>query len=83
MLAAELISSSITTISTDTPGIEALKYMEEIKVTHLPIVEKQKYFGIISENEILDWENTDEVIKDHIIILQNLMFLALNIYLIL
>ena len=66
MLAAELISSSITTISTDTHGIEALKYMEEIKVTHLPIVEKQKYFGVISEHEILDWENTNELIKDHI-----------------
>lgn len=66
MQANELISSSIITISPESHGEEVLKNMDELKITHLPVVNKNTYFGLISENEILDWESSNELIKDHI-----------------
>ena len=32
--------------------------MDEFRCAHLPVVDKGKYHGIISENEILDWEDS-------------------------
>ena len=44
--------------------------MDNLRVSHLPVVRNNFYLGIISENEILDWQSTDELIQEH---LPNLM----------
>ena len=70
MQASELISSSIILLHPDDDGSKALSVMDELKVSHLPVVRNNFYLGLISENEILQWQSTDELIKEH---LPNLM----------
>ena len=66
MQAIELITIDIQTISKKESGQKALSIMEEYKITHIPIVEKDVYIGIISENEILDWENVKDRFSQHL-----------------
>lgn len=54
MLASELISDTIPSVkSTDTVE-RVLDWMGEFKVTKLPIVIQQKFWGIVRESELLD-----------------------------
>ena len=70
MQASQLISSSINPLHPDDDGKAALSLMDDLRVSHLPIVRNNFYLGIISENEILEWQSTDELIQEH---LPNLM----------
>jgi|TARA_B100002003_G_scaffold154960_1_gene143696 predicted transcriptional regulator len=66
MQASELLSSSILTLHPDSDGQKALSLMDDLKISHLPVVQNKSYLGIISENEILEWEKTDESIDKHL-----------------
>ncbi|SVD55649.1 uncharacterized protein METZ01_LOCUS408503 [marine metagenome] len=66
MQASELLSSSILTLHPDNDGQKALSLMDDLKISHLPVVQNKSYLGIISENEILEWEKTDESIDRHL-----------------
>ena len=66
MQASELISSSIISLHPDDDGERALKLMDDLRVSHLPVVRNQFYLGSISENEILEWDSTDELIEQHL-----------------
>jgi acetoin utilization protein AcuB len=66
MQAMELITIDVQTISKKESGQKALSIMEEYKINHIPIVEKGVYIGIISENEILDWENVKDKLSQHL-----------------
>ena len=70
MQASELISSSIISLHPDDDGSKALSVMDELRASHLPVVRNKFYLGLISENEILQWQSTDELIEEH---LPNLM----------
>lgn len=63
MIAKELISESIPPIKPDDTGVRALKWMEEFKVSHLPVVEGRNYLGLISDNDILDMEVPEQPIS--------------------
>lgn len=64
MLAIDLISDEIPPLKiTDKVG-NGLHWMEEFKTTELPLVDGNKYLGSISEEELLDHENPDALIKD-------------------
>ena len=52
MIAKELISESIPPIKPDDSGIRALKWMEEFKVSHLPVVDGRDFLGLISDDDI-------------------------------
>ncbi|MBN8703227.1 MAG: CBS domain-containing protein [Bacteroidetes bacterium] len=54
MLAKVLITDEIPPLKRSDLGVKALNWMEEFKVTHLPIVEGKEYLGLISDHEILD-----------------------------
>lgn len=56
MIAKELISESIPPIKPDDSGVRALKWMEEFKVSHLPVVDGREFLGLISDDDILDME---------------------------
>ncbi len=56
MIAKELISDNIPPIKPEDSGIKALKWMEEFKVSHLPVVNGREFIGLISDNDILDME---------------------------
>ncbi|MFC2118203.1 CBS domain-containing protein [Bacteroidota bacterium] len=54
MLAKELITRDIPTLSVTDTGEEALDLMDSFKVIHLPIVDNRDYLGLISEKNIQD-----------------------------
>jgi len=70
MQASKLISSSIISLHPDDDGLKVLSIMDDLRVSHLPVVRNKFYLGLISENEILEWVSTDELIEKH---LPNLM----------
>ena len=63
MQASELISSSIISLHPDDDGLKALSLMDDLRISHLPVIRNQFYLGLISENEILQWQSTDELIE--------------------
>ena len=66
MQASDLISQSLINLHPDDDGDRAISLMEEMRVNHLAVVRNNFYLGIISENEILNWENTSEFIDEHL-----------------
>lgn len=66
MLAKELISNEIPFLKTTDSGERALEWMEEFKVSHLPVIDGENYLGLISETELLSAENLNAPIGDRI-----------------
>jgi acetoin utilization protein AcuB len=60
MLAKDLITDEIPPLKTTDTGLMAINWMDEFKVSHLPIVQKHEYLGLISDTDILDLNITDE-----------------------
>lgn len=65
MLAIELISDEIPPLKTSDSGETALQWMEEYKLTELPIVNHDRFLGLISEGDILDLNHPEEPIGNH------------------
>ncbi len=65
MLARDLIKDLIPPLKTSDTGLKALSWMEEFKVTHLPIVNKEDFLGLISEEDILALNTPEEPIGNH------------------
>lgn len=57
MLTRELISQTLPSLRLHDKVYQALLWMNENNVTHMPIVEGDKYIGIVSENDLLQSEN--------------------------
>ena len=62
MLARELISKVVPPLKPNDEVARALAWMDEFKVSHLPVVDGREFIGIISEDNILDGEKSDTVI---------------------
>ena len=54
MLASNFINHNIPTLSPTDNADRALDFMDEYKVTHLPVVFKDQYLGILSETTLLN-----------------------------
>ena len=54
MLARDLISMDIPPLTIHDDGKRALEWMDEFKVSHLPIIDKTNYIGLVSDTEIID-----------------------------
>lgn len=65
MIANELISDEIPTVKTSDTGLDVTHWMEEYKVSHLPIVNKHEYIGLISDTDIMDSDITDEELSKY------------------
>ncbi|MBA3899916.1 MAG: CBS domain-containing protein, partial [Bacteroidetes bacterium] len=65
MLAKDIITHDIPPLKTSDTGLKALTWMEEFKVSHLPIVNNQDYLGMISDADVLDMNTPDEAIGSH------------------
>ncbi len=70
MLAKELISDIILPLKTSDTGITALNWMEEFRVSHLPIVNNQDFLGLISEADIYEMNSYEEPLGNHALSLQ-------------
>jgi len=66
MQASDLISQSLIILHPDDDGLRAISLMEELRVNHLPVVRNGFYLGILSEKEILNWDNEEEFIEEHL-----------------
>jgi len=65
MIARDLISEIIPAIDTDDTGHKALNWMEIFRVSHLPIVCGDEFLGVISDNDIYDFNIADNKIVDY------------------
>jgi acetoin utilization protein AcuB len=54
MLAIDLLNDEIPPLRVTDTGTKALAWMEEFRVSHLPVVEKRQFLGLISDTEIID-----------------------------
>ena len=66
MIAENLITESIPTVTMDEKGTKVLTLMEIYRVSHLPVVVGKEYFGVISDKDIYDAENFDEKIENYL-----------------
>lgn len=69
MKAIELISEEIPPLTHTDTGEKALRWMDEFKVSHLPVLKNGNFVGVISESDILDklnMEDTLDILFDHL-----------------
>jgi acetoin utilization protein AcuB len=69
MIARDLITDEIPPLIHTDSGEKALHWMEEFKVSHLPVLKNGNFVGLISETEILDRKDLDQsldVLFDHL-----------------
>jgi CBS domain-containing protein len=71
MIARNLISSWLFPLKTSDTGRDALDRMDEYKVSHLPIVNNENLLGLISEQDIIDFNQLDEALGNHGLTLTN------------
>ena len=67
MLNKELISASIPTLNLKDPVLQVLDLMSEFHVKQLPVVEEDKYMGLVFEDDLINLEDTItlETISNH------------------
>ncbi len=65
MIAKEIISDSIPPLKTSDTGQQALNWMNEFLVRHLPIVNNTQLLGLISDDEVLDMNDLNEPIGNY------------------
>ncbi len=60
MLTRDLISIDIPPLTVHDEAKKALEWMDEFKVSHMPVIDKTNYVGIVSDLEIIDLLAPDE-----------------------
>lgn len=61
MLTAELINNNIPRLQLQDSVGKALQLITDYRVTHLPVVVEDRYLGIISEDDLMDVEETGTI----------------------
>ncbi len=61
MTADTLISNSIIPLRTSDTGEEALEMMNEFYIRHLPIVNNKQLLGVISEDDVLNYDINEPI----------------------
>ncbi|MBK7433341.1 MAG: CBS domain-containing protein [Chitinophagaceae bacterium] len=70
MLTIELINNNIPRLQLQDTVTKALLLLNDFRLTHLPVVSDEKYLGLISEEDLLDAEETKmpiELMQEHFI----------------
>lgn len=65
MIARDLLSAAIVPLKTSDTGLEALNWMDEYRVSHMPIVNNAEFLGLISEEDIYEFNSYEEPIGSH------------------
>jgi hypothetical protein len=66
VIAKNLISDSIPTVTLEDSGSKVLTLMEIFRVSHLPVVVGKEYFGVVSDKDIYDAEDFEEKIETYV-----------------
>ena len=81
MIAQELIIDTVPPILANESCEKALIWMDEFKVSHLPVVEGVNYLGLVSDDMILDSNDADvEVGKMNLISSRPYVYAYQHIY---
>ncbi len=64
MIAREVITDEIPPLLHTDTGEKALSWMEEFKVSHLPVLKNGNFVGLISESDILDKKDLDHSLDE-------------------
>jgi acetoin utilization protein AcuB len=64
MTAKDLITDEVPPLKVTDSGSKALRWMDEFKVSHLPVINGQTFVGIISDADIFDLNTPDEEIHN-------------------
>ena len=72
MVARDLISGLILPLRTSDTGNVALTWMDELRLSHLPIVNNESFLGLISETDIMNMNEMDEPLGNHILTLSQI-----------
>jgi acetoin utilization protein AcuB len=64
MLTRELLSQTLPYLHLQDKVYQALQMMNDNHVTHLPIVEGDKYVGLVSEDDLLQAENDNSALAE-------------------
>lgn len=62
MIASDLITDEIPPLVHTDTGEKAINWMDEFKVSHLPVLKNGNFVGVVSESDILDHLNLDETL---------------------
>ena len=71
MFAKHLITDTIIPLKTSDTGTTALSFMDDYKVSHLPIVNNIDFLGLISDEDIYSMDNFGEAVGNHTLSLPN------------
>lgn len=62
MIASDLISNDVPPLKVTDDGKKALEWMDDFKVSHLPVIDKTSYVGLVSDTDILDMNSPNDTI---------------------
>ena len=60
MNSKDLIAPEFPVLSLEDSGEKALQLMSEYRVFHLPLIQRDNYLALVSEDDILDWDTPEE-----------------------
>lgn len=66
MIAEKLISEVVPSVKSSETGQKALSWMDVFRVSHLPVVEQNKYLGMVSDKIIYDLNLVDKPIENQL-----------------
>jgi acetoin utilization protein AcuB len=65
MIAKDLLSDAIMPVKPGETSIQALSWMDEFRVAHLPVVDGSEYLGLLSEDDIYGSGQFEEAVGVH------------------
>ncbi len=64
MLAVDLITNELPTLTLEDNFQQVSSWMDEFKMTHLPVINEGKYMGLVSESVVFELNDWDEHLRD-------------------
>ncbi len=65
MTARDLISETLPPLKMTDTGNRALAWMTDFQVRHLPLVDDGQFMGLLTEDDIYDFNNPDKMLGEH------------------
>ncbi|HEU4718564.1 MAG TPA: CBS domain-containing protein [Bacteroidia bacterium] len=65
MLASQLINDDIPPLKVEDTAEKALRWMDEFRVSHLPVINGKEFIGLISDDDLYDLDDPDAPIGSH------------------
>lgn len=70
MIAKDLIKANIIPLKTSDTGLDAIAWMDEYRVSHMPIVNNIDFLGLISEQDVYSLNDPEEPVGNHLLALK-------------